>query len=139
MQTSTRVSAHERPGRAEDTNDILRRVATPQEVDRTLRELVGKLDDAELEDAKLPSDTRSIVCVVTDLDVIYRAEYAKGRIRKVRKVKADDDGADVRITVVSDELVALAEGRSSLPMALLFGRIRVDANARDLLLLRQLF
>ena len=114
-------------------------MATPQEVDRTLRELLGKLDDAELEDAKLPPDTRSILCVVTDLDVIYRAEYAKGRIRKLRKVKADDDGADVRITVVSDELISLAEGRSSLPMALLFGRIRVDANARDILLLRQLF
>lgn len=128
-----------RPGRPEDTNDILRRVATREKVDRTLRELVGRLDGAELDDAKLPSDTRTIVCVITDLDVVYRAEYTKGRIRKLRTVKTDGDGADVRITVVSDELVALAEGRSSLPMALLFGRIRVDANARDLLLLRQLF
>jgi predicted lipid carrier protein YhbT len=114
-------------------------VATAQEVDRTLRELLGRLDDAELNGAKLPSDVRSILCIVTDLDVVYRAEYAKGRIGKLRKVKNRDGDADVRITTVSDELVALAEGRSSLPMALLFGRIRVDANARDLLLLRQLF
>jgi hypothetical protein len=126
-------------GEPEDTNDILRRVATPQQVDRTLRDLVGKLDGADLDGADLPSDARTILCTVTDLDVIYRADYAKGRIRKLRKVKTDDDEADVRISVVSDELVALAEGRSSLPMALLFGRIRVDANARDLLLLRQLF
>lgn len=114
-------------------------MATRAEVDRTLRELVGRLDDAELNDAKLPSDARTILCIVTDLDVVYRAEYAKGRIRKLRAVKDDVAEADVRITVVSDELIALAEGRSSLTIALLFGRIRVDANARDLLLLRQLF
>lgn len=126
-------------GRPEDSSDILRRVATRAEVDRTLRELVGRLDGAELDDAKLPSDTRTILCVVTDLELIYRAEYAKGRIRKLRAVKRDTDGADVRITLPSDELIALSEGKSSLAMALLFGRIRVDANARDLLLLRQLF
>jgi predicted lipid carrier protein YhbT len=114
-------------------------VATREEVDRTLRSLVGRLDDAEVDDAKLPSDSRRILCVVTDLGLTYRAEYAKGRIRKLKVVKSDEDGADVRITLPSDELISLAEGRSSLPMALLFGRIRVDANARDLLLLRQLF
>lgn len=114
-------------------------MASREAVDRTLRELVGRLDGAELNDAKLPSEARSIVVLVPDLDVVYRAEYTKGRIRKLRAVKADTGEADVRITVVSDELVALSEGRSSLPMALLFGRIRVDANARDLLLLRQLF
>lgn len=114
-------------------------MATREKVDRTLRQLVGRLDGAEINDAKLPSDTRTILCIITDLDLVYRAEYTKGRIRKLRTVKTDGDGADVRISVVSDELVALSEGRSSLPMALLFGRIRVDANARDLLLLRQLF
>ena len=114
-------------------------MASREEVDRTLHELVERLDGAELDDAELPSDTRSIVVHVPDLDLIYRAEYVKGRIRKLRAVKTETDDADVRITVVSDELVSLSEGRSSLPMALLFGRIRVDANARDLLLLRQLF
>lgn len=114
-------------------------MATREEVDRTLRELLGRLDGAELNDAKLPSESRTILCVVTDLELTYRAEYAKGRIGKLKAVKAGTDGADVRITLSSDELVSLAEGRTSLPMALLFGRIRVDANARDMLLLRQLF
>jgi len=113
-------------------------VATPAEVDRCLKKLVKRLDTADLDGASLPDQQRSIVCVITDLDLIYRAEYADGAIRKLSKVKAAE-GGDVRITVASDELIALAEGRSSLPMALLFGRIRVDAHARDLLLLRQLF
>ncbi|MGH2725979.1 MAG: hypothetical protein ACRDKS_03280, partial [Actinomycetota bacterium] len=110
-----------------------------EDVDRTLRALVKRLDGAEMSDAKLPSESRTILCVVTDLELTYRAEYTGGRIRKLRAVKTDGDGVDVRITLPSDELIALAEGRSSLAMALLFGRIRVDAHARDLLLLRQLF
>ncbi|MGH2725898.1 MAG: hypothetical protein ACRDKS_02865, partial [Actinomycetota bacterium] len=96
-------------------------MATPEDVDRTLRALVKRLDGAEMSDAKLPSESRTILCVVTDLELTYRAEYSGGRVRKLREVKTDRDGADVRITLPSDELIALAEGRSSLAMALLFG------------------
>jgi predicted lipid carrier protein YhbT len=113
-------------------------VATREEVDRTLRALVGRLAGADMDGAKLPSDARVIAVEITDLELTYRAEYAGGKIRKLRVVKALED-ADVRIAVSGDELIALANGKSSLPLALLFGRIRVDANARDLLLLRQLF
>jgi len=120
------------------TSGILRRVASPEEVDRTLKKLVKRLDGADLDGASLPENERSILCVITDLDLMYRADYGGGRIKKLRIIKTEAP-ADVRISVGSDELVALADGKSSLPMALLFGRIRVDANARDLLLLRQLF
>ena len=113
-------------------------MASADEVDRTLKKLVKRLDGADLDGASLPENARTILCVITDLDLIYRADYAGGRIRKLRAVKTETP-SDVRISVGSDELVALADGRTSLPMALLFGRIRVDANARDLLLLRQLF
>jgi len=114
-------------------------VATREDVDRTLRKLIKRLDDVDLDGASLPEAERSIICHITDLELTYRADYSGGRIRKLRLVKASEDSGDVRISVGSDELVALADGRSSLPMALLFGRIRVDAHARDLMLLRQLF
>jgi len=114
-------------------------VATRAEVDRTLRKLVKRLDGADLDGADLPEEARTIICSVTDLEIVYRADYSRGRIRKLRIVEDGEGSADVKIALSSDELVALADGRSSLPMALLFGRIRVNANARDLLLLRQLF
>jgi hypothetical protein len=116
-----------------------RDVATRAEVDRTLKKLVKRLDSADLDGASLPEEQRTIVCRITDLDIAFRADYAAGRIRKLREVPSGTEGGDVRISVSSDELIALADGKSSLPMALLFGRIRVDAHARDLLLLRQLF
>jgi len=131
--------AYLRRRRPQGTSAILRRVATQEEVDRTLRKLVKRLDGAELDGASLPENARTILCIISDLDLMYRADYTGGRIKKLRVVKTSDGAADVKITVGSDELVALADGKSSLPMALLFGRIRVDANARDLLLLRQLF
>ena len=114
-------------------------MATRAEVDRTLRKLIKRLDGADIDDADLPEEARTILCSITDLRVDYRAEYSKGRIRKLRVVDDVDGGADVKISLSSDELIALSDGRSSLPMSLLFGRIRVNANARDLLLLRQLF
>jgi len=114
-------------------------VATPAEVDRTLRKLIKRLDGADLDDADLPEEARTILCSITDLDLEYRADYSGGRIRKLRLVDDGAKAADVKIALASDELIALADGKSSLPMALLFGRIRVNANARDLLLLRQLF
>jgi len=113
-------------------------VASAEAVDRTLKKLVKRLDGADLDGASLPENERSILVVITDLELVYRAEYSGGRIRKLRLVK-NEVPSDVKISVGSDELVALADGKSSLPMALLFGRIRVDAHARDLLLLRQLF
>jgi predicted lipid carrier protein YhbT len=114
-------------------------VATQADVDRTLRKLVKRLDGADLDGADLPDEARTILCSITDLELDYVAEYSKGRIRKLRLVDEAPGRADVKISVGSDELIALANGKSSLPMALLFGRIRVNANARDLLLLRQLF
>lgn len=97
-----------------------------------------RLDGADLEGASLPPD-RTILCSVSDLDVAYQAEYSKGRIRALRVVEAAVEDADVQIEVASDDLIALAEGRTSLALALLTGRLRIEAHARDLLLLRQLF
>ncbi len=113
-------------------------MATRTEVDRTLRKLIKRLDGADLDGASLPSEARSILCSITDLHVDYRADYAQGRIGKLRVVE-EPEAADVKISLSSDELIALAEGKTSLPMALLFGRIKVNAHAKDLLLLRQLF
>jgi hypothetical protein len=132
-----RTSGRERVPKA--SSGILRDVATQEDVDRTLRKLVKRLDGADIDGADLPEEARSILCSITDLDLDYRADYSKGRIRKLRLVEDGSAQADVKISVSSDELIALANGKSSLPMALLFGRIRVNANARDLLLLRQLF
>lgn len=112
-------------------------MATRADVDRVLHGLIQRLDEAQPSaKASLPSD-RTIVCLVPDLDLRYRGRYRGGRIGTFRRVK-DSEPGDITIEVSSDDLVALAEGRLSLPTALLTRRLSVDASARDLLLLRQL-
>jgi hypothetical protein len=53
---------------------------------------------------------------------------------------SDDEGqADVRITMTSDQLLALAAGDDDFLHAWLRGRVTVSASMRDLLRLRSLF
>jgi hypothetical protein len=47
--------------------------------------------------------------------------------------------ADIRLTMSSDDLVALTDGRLSFGPAWASGRIKLEAGLRDLLRLRKLF
>lgn len=112
-------------------------MATASEVDRTLKQLVKRLDEASLEPGNLP-EKRSLVVFIRDLDITYTAVFGGGRITALKKRDAEGD-EDVRISLSSDDLASLANGKLGVGGALLTGRLRVDAGARDLLLLRQLF
>lgn len=111
-------------------------MATQAQVERTLKDLIKRFNGAEFDDKSLPED-RVLVCHIRDHDISYRSTLHAGRLNSMEK--NDDMDAHVRITVASDDLLALSEGRLSPVFAFLSGRLRVDANARDMLILRQLF
>jgi putative sterol carrier protein len=116
-----------------------RAVASAADVDKTLKDLVRRLNGAKIEDgAQIPEGSRSLVIAIRDLDLTYTCVFAEGRIDRLKKAEAAGD-EDARITVTSDDLVALASGKMGVGGALLTGRLRVDAGMRDLLMLRQLF
>jgi predicted lipid carrier protein YhbT len=117
--------------------DILAPVATKAQVERTLAELIKRLDSTDVSDRSLPED-RSLVCYIRDLELYYSGTFSAGRISKLVGQTKQKRG-DVLITVGSDDLVALADGRLSPVYAFLSGKLRVDAGARDLMLIRQLF
>ncbi|MGH2830960.1 MAG: SCP2 sterol-binding domain-containing protein [Actinomycetota bacterium] len=112
-------------------------MATPAEVDRTLQDLVRRLDEAAIEEAGLPRQRRLLVRI-KDLGLTYTATFGGGRISGLEQKESGGD-EDVTITVGSDDLVALASGRMGVGGALLSGKLRVDAGFSDLLLIRQLF
>ncbi len=111
-------------------------MATEAQVERTLKELIKRFNAAKFGDKGLPEE-RVLVCHITDHEISYRSTLNGGRLNSMAKGEHDD--ADVRITVASEDLVALAEGRLSPVFAFLSGKLRIDANARDMLILRQLF
>jgi hypothetical protein len=116
---------------------ILALVATKAQVERTLADLIKRLASADVSDRALPEE-RSIVCYIRDLDTYYRGTFSDGSISKL-VAHSKPQQADVLITVTGDDLVALGDGRLSPVYAFLSGKLRVDAGARDLMLIRQLF
>lgn len=83
---------------------------------------------------------RSLSCRLTDLDKVVLGRLGGGAIRDRQVV---DDGpdvpkADIRLTMSSDDLVSLTDGRLAFGPAWMAGRIKLEAGLRDLLRLRKL-
>lgn len=113
-----------------------RPVATAEAVERALQTLVGKLDPHAVEGKDLPD--RTLLCVCSDVPVSFKAELRRGKLDGLKQVQGSP-AADVRISARSDDLIALIEGRLNVAFAFLMGKIKVDASAADLMLIRDLF
>ena len=115
-------------------------MATKQQVERKLRELIKRLAESgrsvqgSLADT-LP-DSRVIQVALPDLGTSYWTEMAQGRMGALHR--GAPERADIRLTVDSDDLVELIDGRKSLFSSYLSGRVKVEASMGDLLRLRRL-
>jgi hypothetical protein len=83
---------------------------------------------------------RTVSCQITDLDVTFTGRLDGGRLVDIA---GDRDGvarerAQIRLSMASDDLVALTNGEISFAQAWLSGRVKIDASFRDLLSLRSL-
>lgn len=82
---------------------------------------------------------RSLSCRITDLDLTFTGQLRDGRIQDLVAVDGAPAGkAEIRLTMSSDDLVALVGGRLNFASAWASGRIRLEAGFRDLLRLRTL-
>jgi hypothetical protein len=114
-------------------------VATREEVERRLRELIARLDhsdDGSRSLGRALPERRVLSLRVPDLDRDYWTELEDGRLGDLQQGQAEE--AHIRVTAGSDELVDLVEGNGSIFSAYLAGRVRLDASLSDLLRLRKL-
>ncbi len=95
-----------------------------------------KLSEASPDPDSIPN--RSILCVLPDLPDAFFVELKKGKLRGLRKTDASEK-TDARITARSDDLVALIDGRLGIAYAFLTGKVKINAPASDLMMLRRLF
>ena len=95
-----------------------------------------KLADASPDPASIPNRTISVV--LPDRKTAYHVELKNGKLRGLKKA-ATADQTDARITAKSDDLVALIDGRLGVAYAFLTGKVKIDAPASDLMMLRKLF
>lgn len=82
---------------------------------------------------------RTVACRIDDLDITFVGELDEHGVHDLTEHDEEPAEVDVRVTMSSDELVALSEGRDDFLHAWLRGRVHVSASMRDLLRLRSLF
>ncbi|MFG1700152.1 SCP2 sterol-binding domain-containing protein [Nonomuraea sp. NPDC049309] len=114
-------------------------MASVEECRAALAKLVTQFDEIDEADRAKHVVERTVSCRVSDLDVtFYGRLHHEGLDPFVETPPAGGTPADVRLTIVSDDLVALVNGELDLARALLGGRVKVDASFGDLLRLRRL-
>ena len=108
-------------------------------MDQCLKALQGILGDLAANPAAEGLD-RSLSCRIPDLGQIVRGRLSRGAVHELRAEPEDQsqEKADIRLTMASDDLIALTDGRLSFGSAWATGRVKLEAGLRDILRLRKL-
>jgi hypothetical protein len=114
-------------------------MANPEECRAALEKLSQNMAKADGNVRNAAAVDRSLSCRLTDLDLTFTGVLRDGRIQEVAQSPgAPTRKADIRLTMTSDDLVALVDGRLNFAGAWAGGRVRLEAGIRDLLRLRTL-
>jgi predicted lipid carrier protein YhbT len=105
-------------------------VASEAECEAALRTLADGLASLDPEVRRKYVVDRTVSCRVSDLDVTWAATLTDDGLIGMTK---DAPKAQVRLTVTSDDLISLVDGKLAVPTAVATGRIRVQASPFDLL------
>ncbi len=109
-------------------------MATVAEVEAVLADLLNRFAGVDSGTRAMLPSHRVIEARFPDLDVVRHAEWREGDLLVLDEPPARRP--DIRVTVDSDDLVAMADGRLSFSRAYAANRIRLDASMTDLLRLR---
>ena len=112
-------------------------MATLEQCQDAVASLTEKLAEVDVDVRRKYAVERTVSCRVPDLDVVFLARVADdGTIQDVEVV--EHGKGQVKLTVGSDDLIALIENRLNLPVAWATGKLKIDASMLDLLKLRAL-
>ncbi len=115
-------------------------MASLRECEAALRDLAARLAAVDPDLRRRHAVDRTVSCRVPDLAVVFHVRLTDGSVIDLHcRGERDTSGpAEVRLTALSDDLVALATGALAPPAAWATGRLRVEAGVLDLLRLRTL-
>lgn len=111
-------------------------MATQEQCRAALEELARRLSDVDHDEKRRTVLDRSVSCRLTDLGTTFSGELRDGQIVGLTTEPAER--AQIRLTMSSDDLVALTAGELDFAKAWLSGRVKVEASMMDLLKLRSL-
>jgi hypothetical protein len=103
-----------------------------------LAEKLGRMDDQHRSQHELE---RTVSCRIPDLDVTFHGMLKDARLLDVKSYEngAPAPRAQIRLTIPSDDLLKLVDGRLNFISAWASGRIKVNASFGDLFKLRKIF
>jgi putative sterol carrier protein len=83
---------------------------------------------------------RTLSCRLTDLGQVVRGRLAEGEIKDVETVPEDAVGepANIRLTMSSDDLLAMTDGDLEFAKAWASGRVKLEASLKDMFKLRSM-
>jgi hypothetical protein len=114
-------------------------MAHPDECRAALEQLSRNLATADGKVRSAASMDRSLSCRLTDLDLTFTGVLRDGRLQDITQTPgAPGQTAAIRLTMTSDDLVALVGGQLHFAKAWAAGRVKLEAGLRDLLRLRTL-
>lgn len=113
-------------------------MATQQECEAALHRVAASLAGAGPQ-ATAKVLERSVSCTVPDLGITFTGQLRAGGLANMAAAPVGTPPrAQIRLTVSSDDLVALTDGRLGFGSAWTSGRLKIDASMLDLLRLRRL-
>lgn len=112
-------------------------MASADECERAFRALADRLANADPAVRKRSTLDRSLSCTLSDLDLVFGAHLKDGLLEDIHR--ADVADGEVKLTMTSDDLLALVDGRQSFASAWAAGRVKIDARVFDLIKLRSVF
>ncbi|MGH8862092.1 MAG: alkyl sulfatase C-terminal domain-containing protein [Jatrophihabitantaceae bacterium] len=110
-------------------------MASVEECDTAFRALADRI--AEADPSRRTDLDRTLTCRLPDIGVIFAGRLHDGTLTDIRRV--DDATAQVKLTMSSDDLIALVAGTLKFAGAWANGRVKIDARVFDLIKLRSIF
>jgi predicted lipid carrier protein YhbT len=112
-------------------------MASLKECRVALKDLVARLAEVDPDLRRRHAVDRTLSCHIPDLQVTFFGTLSEDGLEDVTEAPPNND-AQVRLTVDSDDLLALCNGEMPFAVAWARGRLKIDASMKDLLRLRTL-
>jgi hypothetical protein len=111
-------------------------MANKRDCEAALRSLVERLDGVDESLKKRHAPDRTVSCRIPDLEITWFGRLHDGALSDITNKPVED--AQIRLTVSSDDLLAVTAGELPFASAWAAGRLKIEASVLDMIRLRSL-
>jgi putative sterol carrier protein len=110
-------------------------MATLEQCRAAINQLADRLASSA-DSGGLKDFDRTLACRISDLDAAFNGRLAGGKVHDL--ADGDNPKAKIKLTIGSDDLLALVAGNLDAKRAFASGRLKINASVFDLLKLQRM-